>query len=208
MKRARTELSKDNRKQFILDCAEAIIAADGLEELSIAKVGKKSKLSIGTIYLYFENKEDIIAHLTLKSRHVLLEKFKESIDNEPNVLHQVSNLLHGYFKFYKQYPFYNQLVSYYESNTGLEEPEYLKSASLDIHMFVVKMLQEGKKQGLIRHDLNELEFSFLMWGTAVGIIQLLEVKKDALKNNLKLTELNFFKSYIQLIINQLKSNQK
>jgi AcrR family transcriptional regulator len=206
MKRARTELSKDNRKQFILNCAEAIIATDGLEELSIAKVGKKSKLSIGTIYLYFESKEDIIAHLTLKSRHVLLEKFKESIGKETNVLNQVANLLHGYFLFYKQYPFYNQLVSYYESNTGLEEPEYLKSASQDIHMFVVKVLKDGKKQGLIRKDLNELEFSFLMWGTAVGIIQLLEVKKDALNNNLKLTELNFFKSYIKLIINQLKNN--
>ncbi|TAF75591.1 MAG: TetR/AcrR family transcriptional regulator [Bacteroidetes bacterium] len=204
MKRARTESSKDDRKQFILDCAEDIIEQGGLKELSIAKVGKKSKLSIGTIYLYFENKEEIIGHLTLKSRQVLLKNFHESIINEPNALNQVSNFIYAYFKFYKEYPFYNQLVSYYESNTGLEEPEYLKSASLDINMFVVKVLQEGKKQGLIRQDLNELEFSFLMWGTAVGILQLIDVKKEALENNLKTTEIDFFNSYIQLIINSLK----
>jgi TetR/AcrR family transcriptional regulator len=117
MKRARSESSKDDRKQFILDCAEDIVSNDGLDELSIAKVGKKANLSIGTIYLYFQNKEEIIAHLTLKSRQVLLTKFNESISNEPNVLNQVARFLHAYFQFYKEYPFYNQLVSYYESNT-------------------------------------------------------------------------------------------
>ncbi|TAG52116.1 MAG: TetR/AcrR family transcriptional regulator [Cytophagales bacterium] len=204
MKRARTESSKGDRRQFILDCAENIIANDGLEELSIAKVGKKTSLSIGTIYLYFENKEDIIAHLTLKSRKVLLEKFNESIKNEPNVLNQVANFIYAYFNFYQDYPYYNQLVSYYESNTGLEEPDFLKTASLDINMFVVNVLNEGKKQGVVRHELNELEYSFLMWGTVVGVLQLIDVKKDILENILKISKIDFFKSYIHLIINSLK----
>lgn len=205
MKRARTESSKDDRKQYILDCAEDIVKHDGLDELNIAKVGKKANLSIGTIYLYFENKEDIIAHLTLKSRQVLLSKFNESYENEPNVLNQVSNFLHAYFQFYKEYPFYNQLVSYYEANTGLKEPEYLKSASLDINMFVVNVLNEGKKQGVIKQDLNEFEFSFLLWGTAVGVIQLLEVKKEVLEDSLKMKEIDFFNSYINLIISSIKT---
>jgi AcrR family transcriptional regulator len=204
MKRARTELSKDNRKQFILDCAEDIIANEGLVDLSIAKVALKSKLSIGTIYLYFENKEDIIAQLTLKSRHVLLEEFSESVKDEANVITQISNILYAYYKFYKKYPYYNQLVSFYETNAGLQEPEKLKLASIEINEFVVKILHQGKIQGLIRQDLNEFEFSFLMWGTAVGVLQLIEVKKDMLDNILKIEEIDFFETYTKMIIKSLE----
>jgi AcrR family transcriptional regulator len=203
MKRARTESSKDDRRQFILDCAEYIVANDGLDDLSIAKVGKKSNLSIGTIYLYFQNKEDIIAHLTLKSRQILLQKFNKSIENETDALIQVSKFIYSYFQFYKEYPYFNQIISYYESNTGLEEPEFLKLASIDITNFVIRVLKNGKMQGVISQDLDELQTSFIIWGTAVGIMQLIAVKKDVLEISLKTTEADFFNSYIKLIIKSL-----
>ncbi|HMR86630.1 MAG TPA: TetR/AcrR family transcriptional regulator [Saprospiraceae bacterium] len=204
MQRARNESSKDNRKQHILDCAEQIIISNGLDALSIARVAKESKLAVGTIYLYFEKKEDIIAQLTLKSRKVLLNKFIEYTQGPENALSQISNLLKAYYHFYKEFPYYNELVSFYETNAGLEEPEDLVSSSFAINQLVVEILKKGKLQGLIREEVNEIEFSFLLWGTAVGIIQIVEIKQNILKNILNINESDFFDSYIRLIINSLK----
>lgn len=206
MKRARTELSKENRKQFILDCAEKLILKEGLQKLSLSKVSKKSKLAIGTIYIYFKSKEEIIASLTVKSRHILLEKFIENTSQTENPLAKIEGILLSFYTFYKEKPFYNQLVTFYESNSGLQETPELIDASYKITQLVVDIVKSGKLKKVIREDLDELSFSFMLWGTAIGIIQLIEIKSVVLENTLKIDEFEFYNNYISLIINSLKTN--
>jgi TetR/AcrR family fatty acid metabolism transcriptional regulator len=206
MLRARDDKAKDTRKQHILDCAEQIIGQEGLNSLSIAGVAKSAKLAVGTIYLYFPKKEDIIAHLTIKSREMLLQKFEESTANIHNALDQLRNLLSAYIAFYKQHAFYHQLVSFYETNAGLDEPKELLQASKNITDLVVAILQKGKQQGCIRAEIDEQEFSFLLWGTAVGIIQLINVKSTILQAQLNKSSDQFYESYIELIITSIKIN--
>lgn len=202
-KRARTDSSKEHRKQFILDCAEQLITEDGLPNFNLNKVSKRTKLAVGTIYLYFSSKEDIIAHLTIKSRQLLLEKFKVHTSQVENPLDKIEALLMGFYFFYKEKPFYNQLVSFYETNAGLEETEELIASSFHINQFVMDIIQDGKKQNLIRNDVQEGLFSFMLWGTAIGIIQLIEVKATRLEDTLGMSEIDFYSSYISLIINSL-----
>jgi AcrR family transcriptional regulator len=186
MLRARDDKAKDTRKQHILECAEQIIGQEGLTNLSIAGVAKNAKLAVGTLYLYFSKKEDIIAHLTIKSREMLLQKFEESTANTDNAL--------------------DQLVSFYETNAGLDEPKELLQASKNITDLVVAILQKGKQQHCIRAEIDEQEFSFLLWGTAVGIIQLINVKSNILQTQLHKSSDAFYASYIELIINAIKIN--
>lgn len=204
MQRARSEVSKENRKQFILDKAEQLIFEEGLARLSIGRVSKKSKLAVGTIYLYFESKEDIIAHLTIKSREILLQRFKEQTEKTDHSIEKIKNLLLAFYFFYKEKPFYNQLVSFYETNSGLQETQELKEASDNITKFVITIIKEGKEKNLIKSDINESAFSFWLWGTTVGIIQLLEVKSNLLNIALKTTELEFFNTHIYHVISTLK----
>lgn len=204
MLRARDDKAKDLRKQHILEAAEQIIREQGLEHLSIAGVAKKVKLAVGTIYLYFPKKEDIIAHLTIKSREILLEKFKASTAQSENALEQIRLLLGAYFKFYKEHLFYHELVSFYESNAGLEEPEELLQASRDITNFVVEILTKGQAERHIRTDLDAHEFSFLLWGTVVGVIQLISVKSGQLRTQLHKSPEAFFEAYIDLIVKSLR----
>ena len=204
MQRARDDKAKDLRKQHILEAAEQIIRTQGLEQLNIAAVAKKVKLAVGTIYLYFPKKEDIIAHLTIKSREILLEKFKKSTAQSENALEQIHHLLAAYFRFYKEHLFYHELVSFYESNAGLEEPEELLQASRNITDFVVEILNKGQVERHIRADLDAQEFSFLLWGTVVGVIQLINVKAGPLQAQLHKSPEAFFETYIDLIVKSLR----
>jgi AcrR family transcriptional regulator len=204
MLRARTEVSKENRKQFILDCAEQLILEEGLSMLSISRVSKKSKLSVGTIYLYFSCKEDIIANLTIKSREVLLQKFIKETNKKENATEKIAELLMAFYIFYKENPFYNQLVSFYETNSGLQETKELKEASYKITALVVNIVKEGKKQKLIKKALNEAAFSFWLWGTTIGVIQLLDIKGSMLTETLNQSEIEFYKSHISSVLGSLK----
>ncbi len=204
MLRARNKISKENRKQFILDCAEQLILEEGLSNLSLGRVSKKAKLAVGTIYLYFESKEDIIAHLTIKSREILLQKFVEYSNKKENALDKIAEILLACYSFYKEKPIYNQLVSFYESNSGLQETIELRKASDKITAFVIDIVKEGKAQKSIRSDVDEAAFSFWLWGTTIGIIQLIEVKSTVLSETLQTPELDFFKAHISHVISTLK----
>ncbi|GMQ29675.1 TetR/AcrR family transcriptional regulator [Algoriphagus confluentis] len=204
MKRARNKQAKGDRKQDILNCAEELIQERGLENLSIAQVAKKAGLAVGTIYLYFPKKEDIIAHLTIKSREILLQKFKESGESTADALIKVRLMLWAYLNFYKEHPFYHQLVSFYETNAGLEEPEELLMASRKITNYVIEVIQSGKTQGSIHPDIDESEFSFLLWASAVGVIQIIDVKSRIIQQQLNKSTDAFFSSYIDMIIRSLK----
>jgi AcrR family transcriptional regulator len=204
MRRARTDISKENRRNEILACAENIIIENGLAGLNLKTVAKTCNLAIGTLYLYFPSKEDLIAALTIKSRQLLLEMFEKNISNETSAIEKISKLLGSYYQFYKKYPHYNELVSFFEKNAGLEEPEPLKKASFAINALVIDILKEGKVKKEIRNDLDETTFSFLLWGSAVGIIQLVEVKKSSIKKTLDINEKEFFQQFINMITNSLK----
>ena len=51
---------KEQRRQQILDAARAMVLQYGVTAVSIQQIAKKAELSVGTIYLYFENKEEIL----------------------------------------------------------------------------------------------------------------------------------------------------
>ncbi|MGD1841908.1 MAG: TetR/AcrR family transcriptional regulator [Thermonemataceae bacterium] len=203
MQRALNEKAKDKRKSHVLKCAEQIIQEKGLENLSIASVAKKANLAVGTIYLYFPNKEDIIAHLAIKSRKVLLQEFQASTVHLEDSLEKIRGILLAYLDFCKKYTFYYELVSFYESGLGLEESKELLEASKKLTAFTANIIREGKEQGTIRREINEKEFAFLLWGTAVGIAQLIHVKPTLLSAELEKDNDHFYFSYINLIIKSL-----
>ena len=52
---------KDSAKyQRIIDAATKIFAKKGFYKAKVAEIAKEARVADGTIYLYFENKEDIL----------------------------------------------------------------------------------------------------------------------------------------------------
>jgi AcrR family transcriptional regulator len=56
---------RDDRLESILEAAQALIAASGVESVSMAQLGKTTGLSRPAIYQYFSSKEDVLAELVI-----------------------------------------------------------------------------------------------------------------------------------------------
>jgi AcrR family transcriptional regulator len=57
--RARSAEAKAGRRLHILDCAAALCARSGYDELAVADVAERAGLAKGTIFRYFPTKEDL-----------------------------------------------------------------------------------------------------------------------------------------------------
>ena len=59
-KRARTDEQKLLRRQSILDAAEKLFREGGFESFSMTKLAKLTGVVKGTLYLYFETREEVV----------------------------------------------------------------------------------------------------------------------------------------------------
>jgi AcrR family transcriptional regulator len=57
--RARSSEAKAGRRLHILDCATALCARSGYDELAVSDVAERAGLAKGTIFRYFPTKEDL-----------------------------------------------------------------------------------------------------------------------------------------------------
>ena len=66
IKRARTGDQKAARRRTILDAADRHLADAGFEAFSMARLGRLAGVAKGTLYLYFETREEVLLALTLE----------------------------------------------------------------------------------------------------------------------------------------------
>lgn len=79
-RRARTPEQKDERRQQILDCAGSRFHRSNYDRLTMTEIATQAGLSKGTLYLYFESKEELFFAVLLQGYQ---EWFAELIGIEP-----------------------------------------------------------------------------------------------------------------------------
>ncbi len=59
----RRQRERENRYQTIYEAAERLFAKQGYHKTSMEQVADRAEVSVGTVYFYFKNKEDLLIHL-------------------------------------------------------------------------------------------------------------------------------------------------
>ena len=107
--------------EHVLEAAQLVIAEQGLQQLTTPKISERSGVAVGSIYQYFENKEQIVEELLLrKSEKLGLELKQLVVHSEQLEIHDIIPLCiqfgfdtlkadHGFFiEILKQWHDYSQ----------------------------------------------------------------------------------------------------
>ena len=155
------QLDKPTR---ILLAAESVFAEKGYIEATINEIARSSNVSEGTIYEYFKNKEDLLFSIPER-------RFKEHIEALDEVfeiktpIKRLRRLIRYHFYLYltdrnflKVFLLHIQLnQKFYESHVYRAFQKYTQ--------IITNTLEEGKKDGSIRADVNTRVFRNLFLGT-------------------------------------------
>ena len=90
-------------REAILEAAREILIREGPESFSMRKLAEKIGYSPGTIYLYFETKEDLLNRLIDEGFDKLLESLEEVHDGS-DAVQSLRNKLRAYVDFGLSYP--------------------------------------------------------------------------------------------------------
>lgn len=192
------KICKHQKRESIAFSCKSLILQEGLKDLTISSLAKEANIGKGTIYEYFENKEDIVLELAnILHKEYLDEVYKlaakkNSIEDKIKVL-----ILTSYEeKFIEYRKIFKELigVSYYKTNCAfmLFQNHWYKQN----YQLLYKYIQKAIKNKEIKE--NSTIFIDSILSTFVGYFMLSFSKSDLQKS------INSIDSYINNLFLMLR----
>ena len=167
----RLEQQKEELYQTILKAAGDIFLKRGYEDFSLRQVAEEIGYSPGTIYLYFDNKDDLLRALAEQGFVAFSRMLETAGSSEGSALDRMTALARGYITFGLQNPAFYRLIF-------MERPDFFVHETLEnapkweaTFSIWRRVLEDAMRAGEIRAD-DPLKTSDAIWSLLHGIVAL------------------------------------
>lgn len=116
----------DIHRKRIADSAEKLFRDKGIEGTSMSEVAKITSYSKATLYVYFDNKEQLVTYLVYRSMVKLNEYISDGIEKGNNSREKYLGICHGVIKYAEQYPIYFNMTTDF-INIDMDKARYVKT---------------------------------------------------------------------------------
>jgi AcrR family transcriptional regulator len=167
----RREQQKEDLYQTILKAAGDIFLKRGYEDFSLRQVAEAIGYSPGTIYLYFDNKDELLRALAEQGFVAFSHMLEAASAVSADPLDRMIALARGYITFGLQNPAFYRLIF-------MERPDFFVHETLENapkweETFGIwrTIMEDAIKAGTIRPD-DPLKTSDAIWSMLHGIVAL------------------------------------
>lgn len=180
----RRQREKQLRKDHILDTARTLLFKKGINATTMNQIARNAELSVGTLYLYFKNKEDIYAALQEEGLDVLFENISAVEATNLSPQEKLEKMALTYLDFSEQHRKYYEIINYFLTSPDVVFPPHLKER-IDEHGNRILAVIEGVLQLHLpgdQHDRGTLRRAALIfWSTIHGMLQFRKLQNTILK---------------------------
>ncbi len=98
----RKKRERERRRQQIMLAAKRVFSSKGFNRATMEDIAREAELSPGTLYLYFKNKEELYASLSLRILNYINMRLEEVNDREEDAdlrLERLVEAMHDVYEF-------------------------------------------------------------------------------------------------------------
>jgi AcrR family transcriptional regulator len=160
----RGEHSREEIRRMALDAAEAIVAAHGYRGLSARKVAADIHYTVGTLYLVFENLDDLILHVNGRTLDELFAWLKEKQASAHNPEAALIALANAYIAYAEaQSPRWNMLFEFLADKGEILPEWYQEKLGKVFGLVEAALCSLTQDQAKIQHAAR------VLWASVHGI---------------------------------------
>jgi AcrR family transcriptional regulator len=153
----------EEKRQRILKVARSEFAKNGFENTSIQQIARKSDISVGSVYKYFDNKEQMFTYIAQEGLSELEDLLMKLAPSKEDILIKAEKIIRTLLKFSKEHP---ELVQLYCALTTGDNSEFLNELSQRIEAVTASIYTQtismAQETGEVRKDINPAMFAFLL----------------------------------------------
>ena len=191
----RKEREKERRRQQIIVAAKRVFSEKGFNKATMEDIAKEAELSPGTLYLYFKNKEELYASLSLRILqylHIRVTHVNKETALSPD--QKLSALMEAMYDVYDFDPLIIINMFHLQSSETLKNLsesllEEIKQLSKKSIGAIAKIFEEGMATG-IYVDRHPVALADIFWSMFSGVVlweaskKIISSDKDYLKSTL------------------------
>ena len=177
-------------RENIASVASQLFAERGISSTSMDDIAKAAGYSKATLYVYFENKEEIVSILVLDSMKKLCSYISSALQHQKSTRAKYDLICKELVRYQEEYPFYFKMT--------LEE----------INTMIKGLLLSGIESGDLRRDIELIPTSFSCWGMLSGLILLAANKKDYIQKEMGLSPNEFLQHGFDMIYQSIANTEE
>lgn len=142
------------KRQRILDAATVEFSLHGFENANMTVIAKKAQVSVGSLYKYFESKQDLFLTVVQHSIRSMTELDRLAVSQE-DILVKVERIIREIQRTSKESAV---LLRLYNGMTAEINPRFASQFAYEMESLTARIyrvaIEEGKKAGDIREDID------------------------------------------------------
>ena len=171
----RKEREKERRRQQIMVAAKRVFVGKGFGGATMEDIAREAELSAGTLYLYFKNKNELYASLTLRVLQYLNIRLEHlSNDKEKDLRGKIANIKNALLDVYEFDPLILRNLFHLQSSEVLKQlsPELIEEIKIIGGKALEKLamiFQQGIQKGIcIQHQPTAV--ADVVWALFSGVV--------------------------------------
>lgn len=199
---------KSVHREKIASAASVLFMERGIAATSMDDIAKAAGYSKATLYVYFENKKEIVGILVLDSMKKLYYYIASALEQQQTTKEQYNFICRGLVQYQEEFPFYYKMVLdkiniEFENNNYLPEEKETYQIGEEINEKIKQFLLSGMEKGDLRSNLELMPAIFNFWGMLSGIIQLAANKEDYIRKSMGLSKNQFLEYGFSLVYDSI-----
>ena len=187
---------KSVHREKIASAASVLFMDKGIAATSMDDIAKAAGYSKATLYVYFENKEEIVGILVLDSMKKLYHYIASALEQQQTTKEQYNFICRGLVQYQEEFPFYFKMVLDkinidFENHDYLPEEKETYQTGEEINEKIKEFLISGMDKGDLRDNLKIAPTILNFWGMLSGLIQLAANKEEYIKKTMGLSKIQF-----------------
>lgn len=169
--RQRREQQKEDLRQTILDAAAKLLLEHGYEGFSLRQVAEHIGYTPTTIYLYFEDKADLLFAVVDGAYADFSRRLQAAYDSTDDPLQRIRALGRAYIDFGLANPVVYQLIFVQRTDFLLTWRKGERSPRASALLILQRAVAEAQQAGFVRPG-NVQSLSDALWAMVHGLVSL------------------------------------
>lgn len=160
----------------ILEVSKEILIKDGFSKMSMRRIAKRADVSATSIYLYFENKDDLLVTLIEESIFKLKSALLEVLEPSGDLIYQLEIITRRYVDYALKHPQEYEIIYMVRPE---EMPKYPKEKFRDVrsaYELIADVINEGNRKEYIEIE-DSLISAYTLWAQIHGVVTVILNKR-------------------------------
>jgi len=152
----RKELEKEARKKDIIDVAAKLFSERDFHDVKVDDIAEQVGLSKGTLYLYFDNKDNLFFSVIIERAKVLYARLEQASQCDKDFLDCLHKFVSTYLGFFREHEAFFKIIHSEKTRLDMESHykmhDYSRDVLMSLFKVVIELMQNGQTSGMLRKD--------------------------------------------------------